>query len=53
MDTDITTAAEKRPKGDPSHDLGIPAKLNTIPERSRTVFRTEGEHRRSEATLAL
>jgi len=33
--------------------VGIPAKLNTIPEGSRTPFRAEGEHRRSEATLAL
>jgi hypothetical protein len=33
--------------------LGIPAKLNSIPEGSRTLFRAEGEHRRSEATLAL
>jgi integrase len=33
--------------------VGIPAKLNSIPEGSRTPFRAEGEHRRSEATLAF
>jgi len=33
--------------------LGIPAKLNSIPEGSRTAFRAEGEHHRSEATLAF
>ena len=32
---------------------GIRAKLNSIPEGSRTSFRAEGEHHRSEATLAL
>jgi len=35
------------------NELGIPAKLNSIPEGSRTPFRPEGEHRRSEATLAF
>jgi hypothetical protein len=35
------------------HELGIPAKLNNIPEGSRTPFRAEGEHHRSEATLAF
>jgi hypothetical protein len=33
--------------------MGIPAKLNTFPEGSRTAFQTESEHRRSEATLAF
>jgi hypothetical protein len=30
----------------------IPTELNSIPEGSRTPFRTKGEHHRSEATLA-
>jgi hypothetical protein len=34
-------------------DVGIPAKLNSIPEGSRTPFQSEGEHHRSEATLAF
>jgi hypothetical protein len=33
--------------------MGIPAKLNSIPEGSRTPLRAEGEHHRSEATLAF
>ena len=33
--------------------VGIPVKLNSIPEGSRTPFRTEAEHHRSEATLAF
>ena len=33
--------------------MGIPAKLNSIPEGSRTPFRAEGEHHWSEATLAF
>ena len=44
-----------RPMSQDPHDqllLGIPSKLNSIPEGSRTPFRAEGEHHRSEATLA-
>ena len=33
--------------------LRIPAKANAIPKGSRTAFRAEGEHHRSEATLAF
>jgi hypothetical protein len=33
--------------------LRIPAKANTIPKGSRTAFRAEAEHHRSEATLAF
>jgi hypothetical protein len=33
--------------------VGIPAKLNSIPEGSRTPFRAEGEHHRSDATLVF
>ena len=33
--------------------MEIPAKLNSIPEGSRAPFRAEGEHHRSEATLAF
>ncbi len=32
--------------------LGIPAKLNSIPEGRRTPFRAEGEHCRSEAEVS-
>ena len=33
--------------------MGIPAKLNSIPEGSRTPFRAEAEHHRSDAGFLI